>query len=213
MKKILIVIAMAMAATIADAQSYEFTDIQVNTETEVHVATPLEPLPHTFINVGYSIDLASGLFKGVPSIMVGWYKLHGIFAGFSFSVNRVTDTDSYEKIDSYHWKELVDDGKTPDNDNISLFTVGYIYNTPYSRTTGSDLDNILQLYAGLGYGSIKSYMEYDHHRSKVTKEGSGIAFDLGMLITYNHFNFRAGVKAIAGGGGYFDVGIGLGYTF
>ena len=213
MKKILIVIAMAMAATIADAQSYEFTDIQVNTETEVHVATPLEPLPHTLINVGYSMGFASTLLKGVPSIMVGWYKLHGIFADFSFSVNRATDTDSYKKIDSYHWKELVDDGKTPDNANISLFTVGYICNIPYSLTTGSDLDNCMQLYAGLGYGSIKNYMEYDHQRSKVTKEGSGIAFDTGMLITAHHFNFRYGVKAIAGGGGYFDMGIGLGYTF
>ena len=57
MKKILIVIAMAMAATIADAQSYEFTDIQVNTETKVHVASPTEPLPHAFLDAGLFFGL------------------------------------------------------------------------------------------------------------------------------------------------------------
>ena len=127
MKKILIVIAMAMAATIADAQSYEFTDIQVNTETKVHVASPTEPLPHAFLDAGLFFGLGDAEGSGGVSIMGGWYKKHGIFANLNV---RLDDSD----------------------DSATTFTVGYMHNIPFSRLGGSDTANFFQLYFGLGYG-------------------------------------------------------------
>ncbi len=173
MKKIFIVIAMAMATVVVDAQNYEFTDIQVNTQTNVHVTSPMEPLSHAFLDAGLFFGLGDAEGSGGVSIMGGWYKKHGIFANLNFSLDE-------------------------SDDGASTFTVGYMYNIPFSRRTGSDTDNFCQLYFGLGYGSGPCI--------------SGLAIDYGVIFRLKHLNFRLGIDVIPGEN-YSDVVIGLGYTF
>ncbi len=218
MKKILTIIAMVMAATIAYAQSFEFTDIQVNTETEVHIASPMEPLPHTFVNVGNTFNFLGGGSVVNPNIMAGWYKIHGIFANFSWSIptDKPENNKRIQTLNPEKWRDLkseeYEEGEFGMGKTV-LFTVGYIYNVPVSRITGSDFNNVIQLYAGLGYGSAKYYIKGDYGNYYTNENTSGLAFDTGMLVRGNHFNFRYGFQAIAGGGGYFGILLGFGYTF
>jgi len=204
MKKTLIFFVAVISCISAKAQVIDITNIELNTQSTRVVTVPktAEPERHFFVNAGAAV---CNYGTTAVNIMAGLYKLNGFYASYTRKMGKNPESSFTEVNDigsSKSYKNLVN------YNDISAATFGWIYNFPLSRSTGNDIDNVIQFYAGAGFGSTRTVQEQT--RSTVCYNQKTLVLDLGFMFRLSHFNFIMGGSIITP---YAALKAGIGYTF